>query len=168
MNDTQTKRQTDNACQPLPAVQELIAQLAHRGIEIPQGVAAVTAFGATPQQSIELLALIASGKKRATATLKWSYDFEAQPLPHPGDFEIVVDHLHEPVCLIRIVSVSVTAFDQVDAGHAALEGEGDLSLAWWRAEHRDFFDPECSRMGRAATRDMPVVCTVFEVVKELR
>ncbi|MDF1522053.1 MAG: ASCH domain-containing protein, partial [Trueperaceae bacterium] len=60
--------------------------------------------------------------------------------------------------------VQVVAFDEVDEAYAALEGEGDGSLAYWRAAHWDVFGRECARIGRLPAPDMPVVCCAFEVV----
>ena len=60
------------------------------------------------------------------------------------------------------------AFDQVTAAYAAIEGEGDGSLAYWRQAHWDDFARECQRLGRTPAPDMPVVCSVFELLQVLR
>jgi uncharacterized protein YhfF len=153
---------------PLPTVEHLIEQLARRRRVLPPGTVGVAGFGDSVALSNELLALIFSGRKRASCALEWSYAFDREALPMVGSLEIVVDHLNQPVCVTRVISVAVMPFDQVDATHAALEGEGDLSLAYWRAEHARFFDRECARIERAPARDMPVVCSEFEIFLTLQ
>ena len=53
-------------------------------------------------------------------------------------------------------------FGEVDAEHAAAEGEGDLSLDHWRDVHRRFF--ERSAGGEPVTDDMPVLLEEFSVL----
>jgi uncharacterized protein YhfF len=60
--------------------------------------------------------------------------------------------------------VDVVPFADVDAEFAAIEGEGDGSLEYWRRAHEAFFGRECKRIGRAPEPRMPVVCERFEVV----
>ena len=54
-------------------------------------------------------------------------------------------------------------FDEVSAEHAAAEGEGDRSLAYWRRAHQRFWERH-STDPRGFAPDMPVVCERFEVV----
>ena len=54
--------------------------------------------------------------------------------------------------------------DEVTAEHAALEGEGDMSLAQRRKAHWEFFSRECERIGRIPDLRMPIECCAFEVV----
>ena len=49
------------------------------------------------------------------------------------------------------------------AEHAFQEGEGDRTLASWRAVHEAFFTGEMERAGLTFTKEMPVVCEEFEV-----
>jgi len=46
---------------------------------------------------------------------------------------------------------------------AATEGEGDGSLAFWRAAHWAAFSRELEGSERSPQPDMPVVCERFEV-----
>ena len=124
-------------------------------------------YGDSEELSSELLALIRSGRKRAGTGLLWAYQHDGQHIARTGDIEIVVDHLNVPVMVTRVVSSERIAFNQVTAEYAALEGEGDGSLAYWRNAHWNFFGRECQRIGREPTETMPVICTVFQVVLEL-
>ena len=67
----------------------------------------------------------------------------------------------------RIVKSEIIAFNEVSAEFAAIEGEGDGSLAYWREGHWRFFSRECARIGRTPIETMPVICNVFEVLHEL-
>ncbi|HEX5862295.1 MAG TPA: ASCH domain-containing protein, partial [Nocardioides sp.] len=62
---------------------------------------------------------------------------------------------------VNITDVEVVPFDEVDEDHARLEGEGDRSLAHWRAAHERFFR---STSSRGFEPDMPVVLERFAVV----
>ena len=147
-----------------PSLDAVLAKLAARGIAVPPGRVGLDTFGDTPELSRELVALIRDGRKRAGTSLLWAHEVEGEPLPEVGDVDVVVDYEGEPVVVTRVTSVRVTAFDEVDADYAALEGEGDGSLAHWRAVHWVFFGRECARIGRVQTEDMPVVCCAFEVL----
>lgn len=81
-----------------------------------------------------------------------------------GDLEIVIDHKQQPALVSRITQVKVLAFNQVSQAYAAIEGEGDGSLDHWRQGHWRFFNRECKRIGREPAQDMPVVCSVFELL----
>lgn len=94
-------------------------------------------------------------------------EHDGDEMPMAGDIEIVVDHVGEPVLLARVVSVAHLPFECVSAEFAAIEGEGDGSLAYWRQGHWEFFARECERIGRRPTGEMPVVCCVFDVIAVL-
>jgi len=109
-------------------------------------------------------ALVLAGTKRATAGLVWAYEHEAQAMPKAGNLSIVTTFAGDPLCIIETVRVDIVPFDAVDAEFAAVEGEGDGSLAYWRRVHEAFFGRECRRIGRDPAPDMPVMCERFEVV----
>ena len=153
--------------QPLPSVESLILELAARDIAPPHGPVRVDGYGDSADLSNELLGLIKSGRKRAGTGLLWAYEHDREPIAKTGDIEIVVDHLNQPALITRIVSSEIVAFNQVSAEYAAIEGEGDGSLDYWRKGHWNFFSRECRRIGREPTETMPVICNVFEVLHVL-
>lgn len=122
------------------------------------------AFGDSPAMADELAALVLQGIKRATAGALRAYEGQAKPLPRPGELSIVTSGAGVPLCVIETLAVEVRPFDQVDADFAATEGEGDGTLAFWRAAHAAFFSRECAQAGRVFSPDMPVVCERFRVV----
>ncbi|MBL8301978.1 MAG: ASCH domain-containing protein [Ideonella sp.] len=148
----------------LPEVAPLVERLAALGITLPPGRVTVDGYGDSPGLSEELLALICSGRKRAGTGLLWAYEREGQPLPAVGDIEIVVDHHHAPALVTRVTRVQVLPYGEVSAGYAAIEGEGDGSLAEWRRHHWAFFGRECARLGLEPSESMPVVCGEFELL----
>jgi uncharacterized protein YhfF len=121
-------------------------------------------YGDSPELSEELIELIRSGPKRAGTGLLWAIEEDGESLPQVGDIEIVVNHQFEPALVTRITRVEVLPFDQVSAEYAAIEGEGDGSLEYWRQGHWRFFSRECARIGREPSQEMPVVCSVFELL----
>ena len=102
------------------------------------------AFGDTPELADEALALVLAGTKRATSSAVSEYASQGEEIPAVGDLSIVLDGRGHPRVLVRTTAVEVVAFGAVDAEHALLEGEGDLSLEAWRSAQRAF-------AGRAAT-----------------
>jgi uncharacterized protein YhfF len=121
------------------------------------------AFGATPEQADELIGLVLAGTKTATAGAQWDYEHEGETLPRVGDLAILLDGSEHPRALIEVTHVDVVPFEDVDAEHAHLEGEGDRSLAHWRAVHERFFTDVASH-DRGFSPTMPVVLERFRVL----
>jgi uncharacterized protein YhfF len=145
----------------------VLNQLASHGVALPPGRVRVDGYGDSPALSRELLALIISGRKRAGTGLLWAIEHDGEDLPRVGDIEVVIDHAGRPALVTRLTEVDVRAFHLVDARYAAIEGEGDGSLDFWRRAHEAFFARECARIGRTPAPDMPVVCSVFELLAVL-
>lgn len=111
-----------------------------------------------------LARLTLEGVKTATSSAFPAYEREGEPLPEAGEYSVILDGRDEAVCVILTERVTVVPFREVDAEHARREGEGDLTLAWWRQVHEAFFARELARMGQAFTPDMLVVCEEFRRV----
>jgi uncharacterized protein YhfF len=148
----------------LPSVASLIGKLKRNGIALPPGPVRVDGYGDSELLSESLLALIRSERKRAGTGLLWAYEYDGQEVSKTGDIEIVIDHLNQPALVTRITSAKVVAYDEITAEYAAIEGEGDGSLEYWRKAHWAFFSRECARSGREPDESMPVVCSIFEVL----
>jgi uncharacterized protein YhfF len=95
--------------------------------------------------------------------LVWAWEAEGE-FPRVGDIEIIIDWQGEPLAVIELTEVRVLPFEEVDATFAYDEGEGDRSLATWRAGHWRYFSRECARLGREPTPTMPVVCQRFRLL----
>lgn len=122
-----------------------------------------SAFGATPAEADELLALVLNGSKTATAGALWDYEHEGESLPRTGDLRILLDGSERPRVLIEATRVEIVPFDEVSEEHARLEAEGDGSLAHWRDVHERFF-AEVATHGRGFVRTMPVLIQRFQVL----
>jgi uncharacterized protein YhfF len=68
------------------------------------------------------------------------------------------------MAVIETTQVQIVPYKLVEAEFAKDEGEGDLSLAWWRQVHWPYFSAECRRLGREPTEDMPIVCQRFRIL----
>jgi uncharacterized protein YhfF len=124
------------------------------------GTYAAWGFGNDAEMADSLGRLVRDGPKRATTSLFSTYEDDDEPLPKEGDLSVVLGGGGEPICVIRTVSVEVRPFGQVDERFAWTEGEGDRSLAYWRAEHVRFFESE----GRPVDDDTAVVLETFELL----
>jgi uncharacterized protein YhfF len=152
---------------PLPSIASVLAKLAASKVAIPPGPVRLDGYGDSPELSEKLLALIRQGRKRAGTSLLWACEADQQPIASVDDIEIVLDFRNEPALLTRITEVSVVPYGEVTAEYAAIEGEGDGSLEYWRKAHWAYFSRECRRIDREPTETMPVVCSVFAVLHVL-
>lgn len=120
-------------------------------------------FGATPEVADRLLDLVLAGTKTATASALWDYEAADERVPEVGDVSIVLDGAGRPRALIKTTAVAVVPFDEVDAEHAHLEGEGDRTLESWREGHRGYFTDHAEH-DRGFDPRMPIVLERFELV----
>jgi uncharacterized protein YhfF len=117
----------------------------------------------------QLVAAILDGTKTTTTGLVEDYEREGEPLPRPGDREVVIDSAGDPVTLIEIVAVRVVRVGDVDLAHAIGEGEGYGSVADWRAGHEEFWHSaqmreEIGDPTFTVTDDTLAVATEFRMV----
>ena len=121
-------------------------------------------WGDSPAMADELGALIVQGIKTATCSAVWEWEAEGNPIPQVGLITIALDGRGEPLCIVEAVEMTVRKYNEVDADFARDEGEGDLSLNYWREEHRNFFSRVLPKIGKAFSEDMPLVCERFQVI----
>jgi uncharacterized protein YhfF len=112
-------------------------------------------FGDSPELADELLHLILEGKKTATC---WDAA-EGLKGAEVGKPWAVKNGEGVVRCVLETVELTQRRFDQVDAAFAFEEGEGDRTLASWRAAHQDYF----TRNGHFAP-DMLLNCERFRLV----
>lgn len=121
-------------------------------------------FGDSPEMADRLGRLVLADRKTATCSALWELEAEGEPVARPGEKSIILDGDDEPLCVIETTEVTVRRFDEVDETFARDEGEGDRSLAYWREEHRRFFERTLPEIGRRFSEDMPLVCERFRVI----
>src|SRR5262249_36373415 len=87
-----------------------------------------------------------------------------QRLPRPGDLSIVLSGNGAPVAIIELTAVEHVPFREVTSAFAADEGEGDGTLAWWRAAHKSYFGRVAAKLGGGFDEATPVLCQRFRVL----
>jgi uncharacterized protein YhfF len=87
----------------------------------------------------QLVAAVLSGAKTTTSALVAGYEIDDEPRPEVGMRRVVVDSHDRPVATIEYVDVRVVRLADVDLRHVVDEGEGDESVAQWRANHEKFW-----------------------------
>ena len=117
------------------------------------------AFGDSPEMADELVGLVIKGKKTATCGSLSSFKNEEES-PTIGGYSIILNGRGEPVCVIRTISLRIVRFCDVGEDLASKEGEGDLSLKYWREGHKDFFSREGTYQ-----ENMELVAEEFELVE---
>jgi uncharacterized protein YhfF len=114
-------------------------------------------FGDSPHLADELLALVLSGRKTATC---WSVQEGKQTAV--GKRMVVCDGSGRPRAVVETVSLEQRAFQEVDEAFARKEGEGDVTLEWWREVHMSYF-----KRNGGFDPSMLLWCEEFKVVKEI-
>jgi uncharacterized protein YhfF len=116
-----------------------------------------TAFGGPPELADGLVVLVLKGVKTASC---WAVRHGQQT--HVGKQMVLCDSAGRARAVVETLSLERRRYCDVDEEFARMEGEGDLSLAWWRLAHRSFFESE----GFFAP-EMPLWCERFRVVRTL-
>ena len=124
----------------------------------------VVAFGDTAAMADELVALVISGRKRATASLLRDYAAGVEPLPQVGDFVVVVDGGGRPRCIWRTTEVTVKPLIDVDDAFVWDEGEGERTRDWWLSAHRAYFAAQAEREGFRMRDTIETVFERFEIL----
>ena len=117
-------------------------------------------FGGNPDKLAEL---VVKGIKTGTASLNYWYETKGERKPEPGDYSVILDSNDNAVCIIQTSKVYIRLFKEVSAEHAYKEGEGDLSLAYWRKVHEEFFTDELKDEELKFSEDLEVVLEEFEL-----
>jgi uncharacterized protein YhfF len=121
-------------------------------------------FGANGLMANQLAKLVVDGIKTATASAYELYEIENSPLPPIGGLNIILDSDNNAVCITETTKVYTCPFNQVSESHAFKEGEGDLSLEFWRKVHKEFFSKDLNVYNLQFDENMIVVCEEFKVV----
>lgn len=114
-------------------------------------------FGDSPELADRLAALIVAGVKTATCS-----DAGIQPPPVEGERGYLMSGDGRSVAILQTETVTLMKFADMRPELAALEGEGDLSLDYWRRAHKAYF----TRNG-VFTEDMDIVFETFRLVEVL-
>src|SRR5437764_839602 len=124
-------------------IEQLGRQVAERGMTI-----------------VPLQLYFVDGKVKLELGLARGKEGDDEPMPVASDLGVVLDGDGEPLCVVRTTAVEVRPFGDVDEEFAWTEGEGDRSLAYWRAAHIRFF----ATQGTPLEETTPVVLEGFDLV----
>jgi uncharacterized protein YhfF len=114
-------------------------------------------FGDTPELAEKLARLVVEGKKTATC---WAAS--EGPKTQVGQRWVMLDGAGRPRAVTETVELVQRRFDEVEESLAFEEGEGDRTLAFWRAAYRSYF----GRRGQFSD-NMLLWCERFRVVERL-
>ncbi len=92
-------------------------------------------FGDNPRLADELLALVITGKKRATC---WAVA-EGLKGAAVSKSMVALDSANRPRVVLKTIELRQRRFPEVDEQFAFDEGEGDRTLAYWRQAHKRYF-----------------------------
>jgi uncharacterized protein YhfF len=120
-------------------------------------------FDLNERSANELLELVLSGRKRATASSLYYFEKSNVKLPEPGDLSIVTDWNGTPRCVIRTEDVQILPFQDVTFELCKWEGEDDC-LESWQIGHTRFFTEEGNEVGYRFSEEMPVVFEKFSCI----
>lgn len=121
-------------------------------------------FEITEKGANNLVELVVSGVKKATAASLWVEEHDNGNIPKEGDYSIITNWDGIAKCIIQTKRVNIVPYNQVTEEFARIEGEGDLSLDYWREVHAIYYTKECERIGMKFIQEMPVICEEFDVV----
>lgn len=112
----------------------------------------------------ELLNLYLTGKKTAGSSIVEDFLSTGDELPKIGNYWIFLNSKEEPSCILKTVDIKIHKFNEVPVAIAAAEGEGDLSLEYWRKVHTGLYAPFLDAWGLKRIEDATVITEFFNVV----
>ena len=127
----------------------------HRFLPLPLA----WSFGDSPEMADELGALAMQGQKTATCSR-----YVGGNILEYGTVTILLNGQGQPWGVVESTEITVKRYCDVTAEWAAAEGEGDLSLAFWREAHWRYFARGAQEGGYEMSEDMPLLCERFRIV----
>lgn len=121
-------------------------------------------FCDTKECADEFADLVKKGIKRGTASLYYWYESGKEKLPLPGELSIVTDWEGEACCIILSRKITILPFCNVTEEMAAIEGEGDKSLQYWRNAHISFFSRDLKNTDMQFDENMLIVFEEFDKI----
>lgn len=112
----------------------------------------------------ELIQLYLTGKKAAGSSLVEDFQHAGDPLPKAGNYWIILDSLGQSKCLVKTLKTVIHKFKDVPKEIAIAEGEGDLSLAYWKSAHSQLYAPHLQKWGISDIEQAIVITEFFEVL----
>lgn len=123
-------------------------------------------FGSVEGSGTDKLAeLVLQGKKFGTASTYDEYVMEdiTDEIPKVGDYSVILNSKDEAVCVIKDYDVYIRPFGDVPPFHAYAEGEGNMSLEYWRNVHTNFFKECLDETDMPFNQESKIICEKFSV-----
>lgn len=117
-----------------------------------------------------LVEAVLDGRKVSTTGLLVEYQVEKEDPPPVGERSALIDSDGQEIAVLEITEVRILRLGDVDLQHVLDEGEGDTSVAGWRAGHERFWHSDEMREGLGDPEftvddDTLVVAERFRVVE---
>ena len=136
-------------------LEQLPKNYLHRLNRIPDA----WSFGNSPTIADRLGKLVLTGLKTATCKR-----YLGENILDEDRLSIILNGNKNPICIIETYEIKIKRYKDVDAEFAKAEGEGDLSLDYWRKVHWDFFSREAETENYRVNENMLLSCERFRVV----
>lgn len=131
---------------------------------LPKNPFISAAYAGGRKNTDALIRLYRAGKKTAGSGLVKDYVTAGDPLPKTGDFWIILDSRDRPQFLVKTVRTELNLFGRIPKSVARAEGEGDLSVAYWKKVHARFYFPFLGAWGIDDLDKAEVITEHFEIV----
>ena len=120
-------------------------------------------IGSTAESADRGAALILDGTKTATSSAFW--DYPDGRIPFVGALSVLLDGRKCARAIVQTARVEIMSFGAVDEQFAWAYGEGDRTLAWWRAEIGVWYSEAAAQHGASFSDATPIICEWFNVVQ---
>jgi uncharacterized protein YhfF len=127
----------------------------HRFLPLPQA----WSFGDGPEMADDLGGLAMQGKKTATCSR-----YVGENILEFATVSILLNGQGQPWGVVETTEITVRRYCDVTAEWAAAEGEGDLSLDYWRSEHWTYFTRGAVDGSYTVSEDMLLMCERFRII----
>ncbi|GAX48145.1 ASCH domain-containing protein [Pseudolactococcus reticulitermitis] len=123
-------------------------------------------FGNTAKMADDLGQLVLEGKKTGTTSALAFYELEGAALPRANKvYDMLLNGANDPIAILQTKKVKRFMFNDVTEEMARLEGEGDLSIAYWQAAHREVFKTAFARENLTYDEaNLALIYEEFEVI----
>ncbi len=121
-------------------------------------------FAGGPAITDELLELYLAGKKHAGSSVVEDFMSAGDPVPKVGNYWIYLDSKERPRLILRTERVETHKFLDVPESIAIAEGEGDLSLEYWRKVHARHYGPNLAKWGLSRIEEATIITEFFAIV----
>lgn len=131
------------------------------------GTYVTAGYAGSPEITDRLLELYLNGKKSAGSSVVEEFETAGDPLPEIGNHWIYLDGRGEPRLILRTEGVETHKFNDVPERIAIAEGEGDLSLEYWRRVHARLYTPLLSEWGLSRIEEATIITEHLKIVFRL-